>query len=170
MKHFIRNLSLKKKIQWIVFLCVFLMTATAFISNHLIAASYDKLLYQTIASSLSVSSLQMQNSLENLNTMADLILGDAGLQRDLGAMKDSERIQDINDAYRSAYTSLMEYYFTFRRYHIDYMTLYQDSLAIRTHLPSSRGPLPQEVEDDLKRRALEADGALAWITDYSRDY
>ena len=170
MKHFIRNLSLKKKIQWIVFLCVFIMTATAFISNHLIAASYDKLLYQTIASSLSVSSLQMQNSLENLNTMADLILGDAGLQRDLGAMKDSERIQDINDAYRSAYTSLMEYYFTFRRYHIDYMTLYQDSLAIRTHLPSSRGPLPQEVGDDLKRRALEADGAVAWITDYSRDY
>lgn len=170
MGRFIRNLSLKKKIQAIVLLCIFLMTATALASNHVIASAYDRTLYRTIASSLSVSSLKMQNSLENLNTMADLILGDAGLQQQLSVMKDSGRVQDINVAYRSVYTSLMEYYFTFRKAHIDYMTIYQGNLAVRTHLPSSRGQLPQEVEEDLKQRAIKADGAVVWVTDYSPDY
>ncbi|MCI8837710.1 MAG: sensor histidine kinase [Hungatella sp.] len=170
MRYLIRNLSLKKKIQSIVFLCIFLMTATALVSNHFIAAAYDGLLYRTIASSLSVSSLKMQNSLENLNTMADLMLGDAGLQRELSVMKDSDRVQDINVAYRSVYTSLMEYYFTFRKNHIKYMALHQDELAIRTHLPSALERFPKEVEEDLKERALKAEGAVVWVTDYSPDY
>lgn len=170
MRHFIRNLSLKRKIQFIAFLCIFLMTATALVSTRLIASAYDKLLYKTIASSLSVSSLKMQNSLENLNTMADLILGDTGLQRELSVMKDSDRIQDINVAYRSVYTSLMEYYFTFRKDHIKYMGLYQDTLAVRTHLPSSQGQFPKKMEEDLRERALKADGAAVWVTDYSPDY
>ena len=43
MRQFIRNLSLHKKIQSIVFICIFFMTAAALVSLRLITTSYDRI-------------------------------------------------------------------------------------------------------------------------------
>lgn len=169
MGQFIRNLSLRRKIQAIVYLCIFLLSAAALISIRLIASSYDTMLYRTTASSLSTSSAQMHNCLTNLNTMANLILADSTIQRNLGIMKEPDYPQQINVAYKTVYTALTEYYFTFRKDHINYMSIYQDSFSLHTHMPSSRVHLPKEVEEDLLQRAYDAQGATIWITDYSQE-
>lgn len=170
MRQFIRNLSLHKKIQSIVFICIFFMTAAALVSLRLITTSYDRILYRTTASSLSASSMGMHNCLETLNTMADLFLADSVIQTGLGTLKDSDQVQDTSAAYRDVYGALTEYYFTFRKNHIKYMGLYQNNFTIHTYLPFSRGLLPREVEEYLLEKAREGGGATVWATDYADEY
>ena len=170
MRQFIRNLSLRKKIQSIVFICIFLMTAAAFASLHMITTSYDRILYRTTASSLSASSMGMHNCLETLNTMADLFLADPVVQSGLGTLKDSDQVQDTSAAYRDVYAALTEYYFTFRKNHINYMGLYQNDFSIHTYLPFSRSFLPGEVEEYLLKKARDGNGATVWATDYAKEY
>lgn len=170
MRKFIRNLSLQKKIQSIAFICIFLMTAAAFLSLRLITVNYDRTLYRTAASSLSASSMGMHNCLETLNTMADLFLADSTIQSGLGILKDSDQIQETSTAYRSVYASLTEYYFTFRKNHINYMGLYQDNFSVHTYIPFSRNVLPEEVENYLLEKARQAQGATVWAADYAEEY
>ena len=170
MRQFIRNLSLQKKIQLIVFICIFLMTAAAFISLRLITSSYDKTLYKTTASSLSASSTGMNHCLETLDTMADLFLADSSIQSGLSTLKYSDQIREASTAYRTVYASLTDYYFTFRKNHINYMGLYQDNFSLHTYLPFSRNVLPKEVEEYLLKKARDAGGATVWASDYAEEY
>ena len=168
MKTFVRNLSLKYKIQSIVWISMFLLLAAALFSLHQTSASY-KMLYQTTAGSLSASSAEIARNLNDINTMMDLFLADATIQNSLSTLKDSDQLQDINTAYSSAYTTLTEYYFTFRQNYMEYMSLYQDTFTIHTHI-SLRHSVPEEVMDDLLARSREARGATVWVTDYSMEY
>lgn len=169
MKTFVRNLSLKYKIQSIVWISMFLLLAAALFSLHQTSASYNKMLYQTTAVSLSASSAEIARNLNDINTMMDLFLADATIQNSLSTLKDSDQLQDINTAYSSAYTTLTEYYFTFRQNYMEYMSLYQDTFTIHTHI-SLRHSVPEEVMDDLLARSREARGATVWVTDYSMEY
>ncbi len=170
MKQFVRNLPLKQKIQAIVFACIALLSAAALIGLHLITTTYDNVLYETAASALSASALDMQNSLNNLNSMADLFLSDNNIQNYLGIMKDTENPQTANLAYRHVYNSLGEYYTNFRKNHIRYMNLYQGNVSIHTHVPAGSAVLPEEIEEDLCAQGLKADGATIWVTDYAQEY
>ncbi len=170
MRQFLRNLPLKHKIQAIVFACIALLSAAALTGLHLITTTYDNVLYETAASALSASALDMQNSLNNLNSMADLFLSDNSIQNYLGILKDTENPQAANLAYRHVYNSLGEYYTNFRKNHIRYMNLYQDTISIHTHVPAGSAVLPDEVEEDLYRQGLAADGATIWVTDYAQEY
>ncbi len=169
MKTFVRNLSLKYKIQSIVWISMFLLLAAALFSLHQTSASYNKMLYRTTAGSLSASSAEIARNLNDINTMMDLFLADATIQNSLSTLKDSDQLQDINTAYSSAYTTLTEYYFTFRQNYMEYMSLYQDTFTIHTHI-SLRHSVPEEVMDDLLARSREARGATVWVTDYSMEY
>lgn len=170
MRRFIDNLSLKKKIQGIVFATILLLSLAALFSIHLITTAYDKMLYKATASSLSISSTEMANSLENLNTMADLILADPTIQTNLSTLKDVDNPQQITVAYNALYSTLSEYYFSFRKDNINNMSLYQNNYSVHTYLSSYKPMLPKEVELDLRQRAEDARGATIWVTDYSTEY
>ena len=158
MRRFIDNLSLKKKIQGIVFATILLLSLAALFSIHLITTAYDKMLYKATASSLSISSTEMANSLENLNTMADLILADPTIQTNLSTLKDVDNPQQITVAYNALYSTLSEYYFSFRKDNINNMSLYQNNYSVHTYLSSYKPMLPKEVELDLRQRAEDARG------------
>ncbi len=171
MIQFFTNLSLKRKIQAIAFSGILLLSAAALFSIHLISSAYDKMLYRTTASSLSISSMEVRSCLENLNTMADLFLADPTIQSNLGILKDSDDSQQISTAHSTIYSTLSEYYFNFRKDHVNYMSFYQNDYAIHTRITSIPGGwLPEEIQMDLRQRAEAAEGATLWITDYSKDY
>lgn len=171
MKQFFANLSLKHKIQIIAFSGILLLSAAALFSIHLVSSAYDKMLYRTTASSLSSSSMEVRSCLENLNTMADLFLADPTIQSNLGTLKDSDDSKLISVAHSTVYSTLSEYYFNFRKDHINYMSFYQNDYAIHTRISARPGGwLPEEIQQNLRERAEAAEGATIWITDYSRDY
>ena len=169
MKQFIRNLSLKKKIHSIVILCIILLSFASLISIQLVSKAHQKVLYQSTASSLSYTSKELKNRLDNLSTMADMFLADTSIQKGLGTLKDSPSIPDRSIAYKSLYGALNEYYLTFRKNNIKFMSLYQNRYSIHTHI-SSKNTLPQSVIEDLVKRGEEAKGRTIWITDYSDQY
>ncbi len=169
MKHFIRNLSLKKKIHSIVFFCIILLALASLFSIQLITKASQKVLYQSVASSLSYTGKELNNRLDNISTMADMFLADTNIQNGLGTLKDSSSIQDRSIAYKSLYGVLNEYYFTFRKNNINFMSLYQDRYSIHTHITAGN-TLPESVVEDLVSRAKDARGRTVWITDYSDKY
>ena len=169
MKTFIRNLTLKKKIQSIVFLCILLLTSVSVFNIRMISVAHQKVLYQTVASSLSFSAKELNNHLDVVSTMADMVLADSTMQKNLGILKDTEQIQERTVAYKAIYGMLNEYYFNFRKNNIRYMSLYQGNFSIHTHI-INKEKLPDSIRRDLISRAEAAKGKTILITDYSDQY
>ncbi|MEY8354169.1 sensor histidine kinase [Lachnospiraceae bacterium 54-53] len=169
MKSFIRNLTLKKKIHSIVFFCILLLASTSLLSIHLTSSAHQKVLYQSVATSLSFSGKELDNRLGNISTMADMVLADNTMQKGLSTLKDTDSTQVRTVAHKTLYTALNEYYFNFRKNDISYMSLYQNNYSVHTHI-ANRTRLPKAVIQDLIRRSEEAKGKTLWITDYSREY
>lgn len=169
MKAFIRNLTLKKKIQSIVFLCILLLTSVSFFNIRMISVAHQKVLYQTVASSLSFSAKELDNHLDIINTMADMVLADSTMQKNLGILKDTEQIQERTVAYKAIYGMLNEYYFNFRKNNIRYMSLYQGDFSIHTHI-INKEELPDSIRKDLISRAEAGKGKTILVTDYSDKY
>ncbi len=169
MKTFIRNLSLKKKIHSIVLFCILLLAVTSLISIRLTSSAHQKVLYQSVATSLSYSGKELDNRLASIRTMADMILADATMQRELSILNDTYDLQDRAIAYKTIYTALNEYYFNFRKNNIRYMSLYQKNFSVNTHI-TNRSRLPDSVIADLIKRSEEGKGETLWITDYCEEY
>ena len=166
---YISNLSLKKKIQYIVLICIALLASISLLTMNLIASSYQKVLYQSVAGSLSYSSQELQNSLNNINTMADMFLADPSTQHNLSQLKDSDDPLRRAPASQSLYSILSEYFLNFRKNHIRYMSLYQDQFSTHTYRGAA-SQHPAAVIEDLLARAREGQGATVWVTDYSEEY
>ncbi|NNJ30414.1 sensor histidine kinase [Lacrimispora defluvii] len=169
MKAFIRNLTLKKKIQSIVFLCILLLTSVSIFNIRMISVAHQRVLYQTVASSLSFSAKELNNHLDVISTMADMVLADSTMQKNLGILKDTGQIQERTMAYKAIYGMLNEYYFNFRRNNIRYMSLYQGNFSIHTHI-INKEILPDSIRKDLISRAEAAKGKTILVTDYSHLY
>ena len=169
MKAFIRNLTLKKKIQSIVFLCILLLTSVSIFNIRMISVAHQKVLYQTVASSLSFSAKELNNHLDVISTMADMVLADSTMQKNLGILKDTEQIQERTVAYKAIYGMLNEYYFNFRKNNIRYMSLYQGNFSIHTHI-INKEKLPDSIRKDLISQAEAAKGKTILVTDYSNQY
>ena len=166
---FIRKLSLKKKIHAITFLCIALLASVSFLSIYLISSAYKKVLYQSAASTLSYSSTELEFSLTNIDTMADMILGDASIQKNLSILSATSSATLRAPAIQGLYTSLNEYYFNFRKSQIRYMSLYQNDFSTHTYL-ATINKLPSDVTKDLTSQAEAAHGATIWVTDYAQEY
>ncbi|MDF2886192.1 MAG: yehU 2 [Lacrimispora sp.] len=169
MKAFIRNLTLKKKIQSIVFLCILLLTSVSIFNIRMVSVAHQKVLYQTVASSLSFSAKELNNHLDVINTMADMVLADSTMQKNLGILKDTKLIQERTTAYKAIYGMLNEYYFNFRKNNIRYMSLYQGNFSIHTHI-INKEELPDSIRKDLISRAEAGKGKTILVTDYSDQY
>ena len=166
---YIKNLSLKKKIHCIVFACITLLASVSFLSIRLISSSYQKLLYQSIAGSLSYSSKELNNYLDHISGMADMFLADATIQDNLSLLKDTGDPVPRTLASQDLYTALNEYYLNFRNNQIRYMSLYQDQFSTHTYM-ATVNKLPPEITRSLIHRAKSGKGATVWVTDYSEDY
>lgn len=166
---YIGSLSLKNKIRSIVLLCIALLSLVAFLSMQLIAASHQKVLYQAVASSLSYSSKELVNQMDNINAMADIFLADTSIQDNLSTLKSSPGQAERGVASRELYNALSDYYFNFRKYRINYMSLYQDDFSTHTYL-ASINKLPEDITQSLIDKARDGAGATLWVADYSQEY
>ena len=169
MSAFIRNLALKRKIQAIVFLCIFLLTSVSLINIRMTSLAHQKVLDQTIATSLTFSAKELDNRLQNISTMGDMILADTTMQKHLGILKDTSLLPERTVAYKAVYGMLNEYYFNFRKNNIRYMSLYQGNFSVHTHI-MSKEKLPDTIRNDLISRAESGKGKTIWVTDYSDQY
>lgn len=169
MKKKFRDLSLKRKIQYIILFCIFFISFTAFISIFCITKSHEKVLYHFVSSNLSSSATDIYDSLMETDNMANMILSNTSIQEELFQLKEADTRTERQKYETSIYGILCSYLFNISNLNISYISILQDTSEITTFSPLSQ-KLPSDVKKELIKTAKSGEGATIWVTDYSQEY
>lgn len=162
------NLPLRHKIFLIIILVnIFLFGVISIPCINIVINAYTKSLYQSIAESLSYSSMEIQRSLDTSMTMSNLMFADEAIQSELSVLKSGEAA--TGDSYKHLYETLQTYYLEYKKNNLSYVSLYNSNFEIRSYSTLAVS-VPDEVSEDIRNQALKADGRALWITDYCQDY
>lgn len=163
------HLSLKAKIQTIIFCCIVVVAGSCFISIYCISQSYKKVLYQSLSQSLEYSATELSKQLDVVDSAADIIFSNGIIQSQLVSHKYSETKAQESLSRSKIYTALADYIYNSGDNNISYVSFYRGSKLICTS-DSVKADIPSQVRDDLLKRAEKADGSTIWATDYSESY
>lgn len=164
-----QDVPLKRKIEMIVTSSILMISVAAFVSIFCISKSYNKVLYDTLASNLSYSASEIYQCLREVDELADMILSNDTVQAGLPAMADSESFSYRQTLENNIYNILTNYLFNTASEHISYISVLQEDTIISTNLIRFR-KFPYELRKELIRLGQEAGGSTIWITDYSEEY
>lgn len=167
-QHF-RDMPLKKKIECIILGCLLFTSIVVFISVYCISKSHNKVLYRTVASNLYYSASEIQNSLQEIEELADMILSNDTVQSHLPKLINSAYGSQKKAEQDAIYNILTNYLFNTTNHHISYISIQQENTVISTHL-SRFCETPYEVRKELVKRGQKAAGSTIWISDYSQKY
>lgn len=167
-QHF-RDMPLKKKIEGIILGCLLFTSIVSFMSVYCISKSHDKVLYRTVASNLYYSASEIQNSLQEIEELADMILSNDTVQSHLPKLINSAYGSQKKAEQDAIYNILTNYLFNTTNHHISYISIQQENTVISTHLSRFR-EIPYELRKELVKRGQKAAGSTIWISDYSQKY
>ncbi|PNV60928.1 sensor histidine kinase [Clostridium sp. chh4-2] len=165
----ISNLPLKKKIFSITLISIVLLSASALIGIQITSSSNKKLLYNTIAGSLSYSATDISNRLDNIETMSYMILSHAGIQSNLSIIKDSHDYIKRTQAFQELNATIPEYYQSFKANNLSFINLYNDYFTTYSNKYYS-DRVPEEILEELVLDAEEKQGAVCWFSNYNDEY
>lgn len=163
------NLSLYHKIFFIILTVTFFIFAAALSSIKMIADTNDRLLYQTMAGSLSYSATDISGKLSALETMTHMILSDTKVQTNLSVAADTQNPLKRSAAYNSLAYVIPEYHQNFKSNDINYINLYTPSYVISSY-PSKSKKIPSSVVDTVLDTAEENPGYACWTTNPGNEY
>ena len=83
------DIPLKRKIQWIILLCVFFISFTSFLSIYFVSKSHEKVLYHSVSLNLSYSATEIYEQLQEVENLADMILSNSSIQEMLPIILES---------------------------------------------------------------------------------
>lgn len=164
-----QDIPLKRKIQWVILFCVFLISFTAFLSIYGITKSHEKILYRCISSNLSYSAAEICEYLETANNLANMILADSSIQEQLPTILETTSKSEKHLCAANIYATLCNYLFNVTERHISYISILQDDSSISTYSPLFH-KLSSEVKEYLVNTGKAGNGATLWVTDYSQEY
>ena len=169
-KKYFWNVPLKRKILVIIVLVNILLVGTiSFIGIDVVVNANNRLLYQTIAGSLSYSAKDIQVALNRIETMSYSLIADDVVQKQLAAVKQSIHPVVRSEAYKQLNLLLQTYMLQFKSVYLSYISIYNENITVHTYAPFAQNK-PQEITDEIIRNAIYHEGAPLWTTEYSNDY
>ncbi|MBT9777912.1 sensor histidine kinase [Clostridium sp. MCC353] len=165
----VSNLPLKKKIFSITLISIILLSASALIGIQITSSSNKKLLYNTIAGSLSYSATDISNRLDNIETMSYMILSNAGIQSNLSIIKDSHDYIKRTQAFQELNAVIPDYYQSFKANNLSYINLYNDYFTSYSNKYYS-DRVPDQIHEKLVQESEAKEGAVCWISRYNDQY
>lgn len=166
-KHII-NLPLRHKISLIIILVnIFLFGVISIPGIKIVIHAYTKSLYHSIAESLSYSAIEIQRSLDTSITMINLMFSDEAVQSELSILKKPDT--GTRDNYNHLYETVQTYYLQYKKNNLSFISLYNYNFEIHSY-STNVNLIPEDVNEDIRKRALDADGAAIWVPDYCQDY
>lgn len=170
MKQFITNLSLKHKILWItIVLNIFLVGTVSLFGITIVINANNRILSQSIASSLSYSATDIEDILDNILTLSNIMIADDVIQHQLSLIQENGDGIVRGSAFKLLYTTTQTYFLEFKKNHINYITISNDYFTTTTYV-NSKNLLPQEITSEITDAAIKKDGAPHWTTKYIEDY
>ena len=165
----LKNLSIKAKIQVIIFFSIIIIALFAFISIHFISKSYKDVLYRTLSGYLSYSGTEMSKQLDDIDKVADMVFAHETIQDRLMSNKYTNINSEKKLCQANIYTVLNNYVYDFEDTGITYISIFQGN-DIFTTSTSASSQLPPDMKQDLFSRGKSAEGASTWVIDYSDTY
>lgn len=169
-RQFISNLSLKHKILLItIFLNILLVGTVTIFGMNIVIKANNKILYQSIASSLSYSASDIEEILDNVLTLSNIMIADDVIQRQLSLLQENRDAIIRASAFKLLYTTTQTYFLEFKKNHINYIILNNDLFKTSTYINPKLAP-PENISVKLIEEAIIKDGAPSWSTEYIEDY
>lgn len=164
----ITNLSLKYKIQLISLTCLLLLSLSSLFIIQLLLKDYNKLLSQSVKSSLSYANEDITETLTNVQDLSYTILSDSSMQSKLSELKSVTSPTQKSASYTQINSLLQSYYLDYRKNHVSYITVYTDKAVFCTDYKTASA-LPEQAVESILEKAKEQHGSALWITDYTQD-
>lgn len=165
----LNNLSLKTKILFIVITVAFLILTVSLIGIQMVSAANNRLLYKTLASSLSYSAKDISKNLHAVEDMTTIMIADEDIQKNLAIVADSESLDQRNNAYNALSYNIPDYYLNYRSNCLYYLNLYNPSYTIYSY-KARTAQVPDSVIKDCLITAQEHPGYPCWITKYGNEH
>lgn len=168
----VQSMAMRKKLYLIVIISIGILSISVLFSFFLLMNAYNKLLYKTVADSLSSSAAKISDELENINAVSTSMISDKSLQQMLGQVTDDPHSVSTTLNF-SIYNTLETYFQQFRYNHLSYLILDNNSLLtepyMHTYIRSSQ-KFPDPVYRNLLKSAQGHQGRAVWVTEYSSSY
>lgn len=161
-KKWIKNLSLKRKFLWILTVNSAFLLLIFTICLTLCTRVYNRLLYNTLAGSLSYSSSTISSNLKNIETLSSLIISDPSLQDHLALMKDTQDVVAHYNADQKINSILFSYFDRFRDQGVTYLAVQNSSSVHCTNWSRYRKENP-EFLDEVIRMSAKKGGPAQWV-------
>lgn len=166
----IRNMPLKRKLIAIILMGVTIMTVMSYAVIQILSVSYNKMVYQAMAETLSYSAKDITDYMIKMETLTEMFLADEQIQDSLKELKDKEDDGELPYKALSDLNLYMgNYYYNYNDGILESISLYTPVSMLKTDLIAV-----DRVPDEIKQKILEAsekkDGAVCWVDDYMDEY
>lgn len=162
-RHVYKYLSLKQVFFIIVLLNSVSILLCSLAGYHIYTAAYNQLLSDSMASSLSVTSAQIAQSMENVEYISTLMLASSSIQDQLSDAPSTDDIAGMNEYNRAINNALSEYSSLFRANHIAYAALFGPTATNSTNWALQEKTAPFLLDAAIFSGQKQA-GAVTWTT------
>ena len=170
MKHltaWFKNASLNKKYLFIISGSLLLISSVSLAVLHNVILQSNEMLYRTLSVNLVSSVSQVENGLEQIETLSELIRTNSALQNELQTLLSPASQLEYTSAYRSVYDLLQSYQYAAP--YVKGIAVVQDGNVILTsgyHNLSQvlRSAEFEQTRGEMKQAADNARGAAVWYT------
>ncbi|MDL2302278.1 histidine kinase [Lachnospiraceae bacterium OttesenSCG-928-D06] len=155
------NLTIKIKLRSIIFITLLMLGAASIAGLGIVNKSNQELLYNTLASSMSYSAMQIRNSMDEVESLSFQLITDAAIQEQLAAVKDQPDDMVVRSrAFRQLNTVLQNYLSQYGS--LQYISLNGVALNVDTNTVWAE-KLPEETRIQMQEEAIAAEGRARWF-------
>lgn len=158
-----RSLSLKQVFFVIVLFNSISILLCSFVGYYIYTTAYNQLLYDSMASSLSVTSTQISQSMENIEYISTLILSSSAIQEQLSAAPSGDDVVAMTEYNRAVNNALSEYSSLFRSNHIAYAALFGPTATNSTNWAMLEKTPPRQLAAAIENGGTR-NGAVTWTS------
>lgn len=165
-----KNKSICAKIIILTLSISALYAVSYFVGYRIISQSYNKLLYQSIASSLRYEAHFIAEKLSAVESMSGTINSNKEIKRNLIILSDEKQEVKLKNARNMISYLITDYHHNLRNSHVVNISYFIDANNIISSYPGNEERIPMRVYQEVLKMAASGDGYPVWITDFCNEF
>lgn len=163
-------MPLKGKLLAIMMTGLSIMAVMSFVIIQLLSSSYNRMLYRSMAESLSYSAKEIVEYMEKMEDITQMIMADHVIQNGMEELKEKH---DKGEMYYNTLQNLSvnvgNYYYNYYDGILKNISMYTDVSTIKTNLIAA-DKVPEAIQGKILEQSEKKRGAVCWIDDYMDKY
>lgn len=170
MRKKIKNVSLKRKLIAIMLAGLSIMAVMSFLVIQILSSSYNRMLYRSMAESLSYSAKEIVEYMDKMEDITQLFMSDDAIQQNLEELTEKYKSGEMYyNTLRILGLDVGDYYYNYSDGILKNISLYTSATTIKTNLIAADN-VPESIQEEVLRSSEEMEGAVCWTDDYMDEY